>query len=53
MKLDAALGTEGNHLKDVGRTARAAEDSGFAGLWTSETKHDGFLPLAIAADATR
>ena len=52
MKLDAGLGTEGNYLKEVDRTARAAEDLGFAGLWTSETKHDGFLPLAIAANET-
>src|SRR5919112_4493854 len=34
------------------KTARAAEDLGFAGLWTSETKHDAFLPLAIAANET-
>ena len=52
MKLDAGLGTEGKYLKGVDRTARAAEDLGFAGLWTSETKHDGFLPLAIAANGT-
>ena len=53
MKLDAGLGTEGNYLKGIDRTARAAEDLGFAGLWTSETKHDAFLPLAIAANETR
>lgn len=52
MKLDVGFGTEGKYLKDVDRTARAADDLGFAGLWTSETKHDGFLPLAIAANAT-
>lgn len=52
MKLDCGLGTEGKYLKDLDRTARAADDLGFAGLWTSETKHDGFLPLAIAANAT-
>ena len=52
MKLDAGLGTEGNYLKEVDRSARAAEDLGFAGLWTSETKHDAFLPLAIAANET-
>lgn len=52
MKLDAGLGTEGNYLKDIDRTARAAEDLGFAGLWTSETRHDAFLPLAIAANRT-
>ena len=48
--LDAGLGTEGDYLKGMDRTARAAEDFGFAGLWTSETKHDAFLPLAIAAN---
>ena len=52
MKLDASLGVEGKNLRSVGDTARAAEALGFAGLWTSETKHDAFLPLAIAADAT-
>ena len=53
MKLDAGLGTEGNYLRSVGETARAAEALGFAGLWTSETKHDAFLPLAIAANASQ
>ena len=53
MKLDVGLGTEGDYLKDIERTARAAEDLGFAGLWTSETKHDAFLPLAIAAGSTQ
>jgi probable F420-dependent oxidoreductase len=52
MKLDAGLGTEGK-LEDTARTARAAEEMGFAGLWTSETKHDAFLPLAIAANETQ
>ena len=53
MKLDAGLGTEGNYLRGIDKTGRAAEDLGFAGLWTSETKHDAFLPLAIAANGTR
>jgi probable F420-dependent oxidoreductase len=52
MKLDASLGVEGENLRSAGATARAADASGFAGLWTSETRHDSFLPLAIAADAT-
>jgi len=52
MKLDAGLGVEGEYLKNVGETARAADSLGFAGLWTSETKHDAFLPLAIAANQT-
>jgi probable F420-dependent oxidoreductase len=52
MKLDAGLGAEGGYLHNAGETARAAESLGFAGLWTSETKHDAFLPLAIAANET-
>jgi probable F420-dependent oxidoreductase len=52
MKLDAGFGVEGGYLRSVGDTARAADTLGFAGLWASETKHDAFLPLAIAADAT-
>ncbi|MGI8910042.1 MAG: LLM class F420-dependent oxidoreductase [Rubrobacteraceae bacterium] len=52
MKLDANLGTEGEYLKRAGETARAAEEIGFSVLWSSETKHDSFLPLAIAANET-
>src|SRR5918992_1274715 len=53
MKLDAGFGVEGRYLRKAGDAARAAESLGFAGLWSSETKHDAFLPLAIAADATQ
>ncbi len=52
MKLDASLAVEGKHLPGIDETGRAAESLGFAGLWTSETKHDSFLPLAVAANAT-
>jgi hypothetical protein len=52
MKLDASLGTEGGYLRNVGDTSRAAEALGSVGLWTSETKHDASLPLAIAASET-
>jgi probable F420-dependent oxidoreductase len=52
MKLDASLGTEGGYLQSAGEAARAAESLGLAGLWTSETRHDAFLPLAIAANET-
>src|SRR5215218_8512196 len=52
MKLDASLGSESRYLRNVDAIARAAEDVGFAGLWTSETKHDAFLPLTIAANET-
>ncbi|MGB3633487.1 MAG: LLM class F420-dependent oxidoreductase [Rubrobacteraceae bacterium] len=52
MKLDIGLGVEGKYLQRMSDTAHAAEKMGFAGLWTSETKHDSFLPLAIAANET-
>ncbi len=52
VKVDVGFGVEDNPLKNAGATARAAEDLGFAGLWTSETKHDSFLPLAVAATTT-
>ncbi len=52
MKLDAGFGVEGGYLRSAGDTSRTAESLGFAGLWASETKHDAFLPLAVAADAT-
>ncbi len=52
MKLDVGLGVEGKYLQRMSITARATEEMGFAGLWTSETKHDSFLPLAIAANET-
>lgn len=53
MKLDVGLSVEGRHLPGMDEVAKAAEEIGFAGLWTSETKHDSFLPLAVAANATR
>jgi probable F420-dependent oxidoreductase len=53
MRLDAGLAVEGKHLPGIDEVGRAAEDLGFDGLWTSETKHDSFLPLAMAATGTR
>jgi probable F420-dependent oxidoreductase len=53
MKLDAGLAVEGKHLPGMDEISRAAESLGFAGLWTSETKHDAFLPLAVAAGGTQ
>jgi probable F420-dependent oxidoreductase len=53
MRLDAGLAVEGKHLPGIDEVGRAAEDLGFDGLWTSETKHDSFLPLAVAASGTR
>ncbi|MBE2270032.1 MAG: TIGR03617 family F420-dependent LLM class oxidoreductase [Anaerolinea sp.] len=42
-----------DNLNTVGDLARAVEDHGFAGLWTSETAHNPFLPLTHAAAATK
>lgn len=48
MKLDAALPPVA--LKDVPAIAKAAEDIGFAALWTQETQHDPFLPCTLMAE---
>ena len=40
-------------LKKVPAAAAAAEDAGYDGLMTMENRHDPFLPLAVAATATR
>ena len=53
MQLDAGLAVDGKHLPTIDEVGRAAESLGFAGLWTSETKHDSFLPLAVAANNTK
>ncbi len=50
MKFDAALPITG--LKDVPAIAKAAEEIGFAALWTQETQHDPFLPCALIAEHT-
>lgn len=51
MRLDASLGFE-TPLAEVPDLARAIEAAGVAGMWTAETSHDPFLPLAIAAEHT-
>jgi len=48
MKLDAALPP--SPLKNVAKTAEAAETIGFDCLWTSETMHDPFLPCSLIAE---
>ncbi|HEV8675963.1 MAG TPA: TIGR03617 family F420-dependent LLM class oxidoreductase [Methylomirabilota bacterium] len=50
MKLDINIAIDS--LRDVPALARDAEALGFDGLWASETKHDPFLPLALAAEHT-
>jgi len=51
MKLDINIAIDS--LRDVPDLARDAEALGFDGVWASETKHDPFLPLALAAEHTR
>ena len=53
MRRDAGFGVEGGYVRRVGDIARSADTLGFAGLWSSEPKHDAFVPLAVAADATQ
>ncbi|MEM7537330.1 MAG: TIGR03617 family F420-dependent LLM class oxidoreductase [Chloroflexota bacterium] len=50
MKIDASLLIP--TLTDSADYARAVEAMGFDGLWTSETSHDPFLPLTLAAEHT-
>jgi len=50
MKLDAGL--YDYDLRELPEHARKLESIGYDCLWTSETQHDPFLPLAVAAGAT-
>ena len=50
MKLDTAL--RDYDLRSLPDSARHMEATGYDCLWTSETQHDPFLPLAVAAAAT-
>lgn len=52
MKFDTSIGF-GVDLKDVSTIARAAEAIGFDALWSNETQHDPFLPLALIAEHTQ
>jgi probable F420-dependent oxidoreductase len=51
MKID--VGILAPSLKEIHQLAQTAEEIGFDCLWTSETQHDPFLPLAIAAVGTQ
>lgn len=50
MKLDTGFMAP---LRDVPRLAQAAEAIGFDALWSVETSHDPFFPLALAAEHTQ
>ena len=48
MKFDTTLLV--NELNHMPALAQAAEAMGFDGIWTSETAHDAFMPLVLAAE---
>jgi probable F420-dependent oxidoreductase len=50
MKLDVGMLT--HDLQSIPQYARKVEALGFDCLWSSETQHDPFLPLAVAATVT-
>ncbi|HZT65677.1 MAG TPA: LLM class F420-dependent oxidoreductase [Acidimicrobiales bacterium] len=49
MMVDGAVSA---NLSEVPAEARAAEEAGYDGVWTSETGHDPFLPLVLVAEHT-
>ena len=51
MKFDVTIAPQ--NLNEIPDLARRIEDYGFAGLWTTETAHNPFLPLPLAAAATQ
>ncbi len=53
MKLDVGIAVDANPLPAIAEVARAADELGFAAIWTPETAHNPFLPLALAAEHTR
>jgi len=50
MKID--VGLRSHDLHELGGEAAAYERLGVDGLWSSETAHDPFLPLLVAALTT-
>ena len=50
--MDFDVGLPPVSLHQAAALARQAEALGFDALWTSETQHDPFLPLALAAEHT-
>ena len=50
LELDLPLGYDATAVGDV---ARRAEADGLGGVWSLETGHDPYLPLALVADVSR
>ncbi len=51
MELDAGIGLD-TRLAEIPELAARADRLGFGALWTAETQHDPFLPLALVAERT-
>ncbi len=49
MKIDGGIGFDPKGIADQ---ATRAEASGYDGVWSAETSHDPFLPIAVGAAAT-
>jgi probable F420-dependent oxidoreductase len=49
MKIDGGIGFD---PRGIAEQARRAEANGYDGVWSAETNHDPFLPIAIGAGAT-
>jgi probable F420-dependent oxidoreductase len=49
VKIDGGIGFDPN---GIAAQAVKAEESGYDGVWSAETNHDPFLPIAIGAGAT-
>src|SRR5580700_6302451 len=49
MKVDGGIGFDPSEIAEL---ARRAESLGYDGVWSAETAHDPFLPIAIGAGVT-
>lgn len=50
MKIDALIAP--SLISSIPEVARSAEQAGFEAIWSSETQHDPFLPLALVSEHT-
>ncbi|HEY5384121.1 MAG TPA: LLM class F420-dependent oxidoreductase [Acidimicrobiales bacterium] len=50
MKIDGGIGFDPD---GIAAQAVKAEQSGYDGVWSAETNHDPFLPIAVGATATK
>ena len=49
MKIDGGIGFDADGMAEA---AKRAEANGYDGVWSAETSHDPFLPIAVGAAAT-